>query len=484
MSADSLGRCGEKFNMVLRAAMELPCVREVDLHELVQQVAHGLDPYSRNKGGSDNCEDQFNPPEHSCAHDLLSHNPPELATAKKVAIPLAASTAKPVVASRIKWEPCRMTSSGVPSLIRQVCDCRRNIGPANHGEGCKTELLALASKWDAKGALRIFPLSEVNFEECVGMFAVAKDSAYDRLILNPQVVNSRMSAFSFYAKELAPGSMFTMIRLDKRQFLRLSADDLAEMYYTIKVPLAKAKRNSIGKVFAAQEFSHFSCFNPREHRGPCVLAFSALAMGDSWAVEFAQQAHHNVLRILAGGMLDHEQVCYRKPFPRRSFYEFLSIDDHIGAQVVTHDQLARNLPLRDTEMFRNSEKAYQQVKLVQHPRKRQRNVTAGTFLGAGVDGVAGLVSAPRRRISVLMLCAAIIAKRSTCSPRLLSCILGCWIHVLMFRRPILAVLSHAFSQDKGLPQNEVFTLLRETRNELLGLCLLGPVCVCVCVSPT
>lgn len=489
VSADSLGRSGEKFSQVLRAAQELPSVREVDLHELVQEIAQGLDPYSSNKGDCVNHEDQFTAPRNTCKPDKAPHNPLGSDCPKQATTQIAASPAKPVVASRIKWErspqfdPTPFLQDDIvrtafldPTSVRLPQESWPSK-PRGRVHCSKSELLALASKWDAKGALRIFRLSDVDFEECVGMFAVPKDCSYDRLILNPQVVNSRMMAFSHYTKELAPGSMFTMIRLEHDQFLRLSADDLAEMYYTIKVPLARAKRNCIGKVFSPDELAHFSCFNAEVHTGPCLLALSALAMGDSWAVEFAQQSHHNVLRVLAGCMLDHERVCYRKPFPRSLFFEFLSIDDHIGAQIVTYEQLTTNVPLRDTEVFVNSEKAYSQVKLVQHPRKRQRNVTEGIFSGAEIDGVAGLVSAPRHRISVLMLCTCIIAKQGTCSPRLLACILGCWIHVLMFRRPVLAVLSHAFSEGKGLPQNEIFALSRETRNELLALCLLGPVCV-------
>ena len=119
----------------------------------------------------------------------------------------------------------------------------------------------------------------------MGLFGVPKDATFDRLILNPQVVNGRMKSFSHYTKELAPGSLFTLIRLSPELTLRINADDLAEMYYTIKVPDTRAKRNSIGVIFAASELSHLSCFNSSKHHGPCVVALGALAMGDSWAVE-------------------------------------------------------------------------------------------------------------------------------------------------------------------------------------------------------
>ena len=258
--------------------------------------------------------------------------------------------------------------------------------------------------------------------------------------------------------------------------LRISADDLAEMYYTFKIPPCRAKRNSVGLLFDARELEGLSCYNPRLHFGKCVVALNALAMGDSWAVEFAQQSHHNVLRFLAGCMLEHQRVAYRKPFPRSSFAEWLSIDDHVGVQVLSFDEFNHDVKLRDDDVFARAENAYRQVGLIQHPKKKQRKVTKGIFLGAEIDGRVGIVSAPRHRIGTLMFITALVARKGTASPRLLSCILGCWIHVLMYRRPIMSILSHAFSDGRGLPQDKVFRLSQATRNELLALTWLGPMC--------
>eukprot|EP00435_Cladocopium_sp_Y103_P041501 s2013_g11.t1 len=398
------------------------------------------------------------------------------------------SVAKPVVASRVKWEHSP-SFDPIPFLTDPIVK-DAFIDPANvrlpaekwvdKPKGrlhcSKSELLKLAKKWDTKGACRIFRVDEIQADEAVGIFTVPKDEQFDRLILNPQRVNARLQSYSHFTKSLAPGSLFSLIRLEEDQVLRLSADDLAEMYYTVKIPEARAKRNCIGIKFRAHELSHLSCFDPDKHFGFCFVALNALAMGDSWAVEFAQQAHHNVLRFVAGCMLDHERVAYRKSFPRSLFTEWLSIDDHIGAQVLTRNEFQNEAKKRDTEVFERAGEAYLEVGLVQHPKKKHRGVLQGTFLGAEVDGDKGLVSAPRDRIASLMLCTMLVARKGSCSPKLLSSLLGCWIHVLMFRRPILAVLSHSFSEGLQRPQNQVFQLSRETRNELCALALLGPVC--------
>lgn len=487
IAASSLGRSGEKFNLLLRATQELPSIGIVDLDELVTNLASVFDPYSKPSGcssfGASGCPASFHGDQGSTSTVSSKSDPSD----RKV--PLSATVAKPVIASRIKWEHSPQFDPEPffdDQIVREAFKDPSSARlpeelwpekPRGKVHCTKGELLELAAKWDSKGACKIFRIDQVDFSECVGMFAVPKDSTHDRLILNPQKANSRMSSFSHYTKELAPGSMFSLLRLPEGKQLRLSADDLAEMYYTFKIPPARAKRNSIGRKFQAEELSHLNCFDASQHYGTCVIALNALAMGDSWAVEFAQQSHCNVLRILAGCMLDRERVCYRRPFPRTSFVEWLAIDDHVGAQVVTPKQFRVCAPLRDTEVFDKAEKAYKQVGLIQHSKKKLRNVSHGTFLGAEVDGIQGFVSSPRHRIGALMLCTMLIVQRGSATPRILASVLGCWIHALMFRRPLLSVLSHSFTDGRGLAQDQVFALAPETRNELMAIALLGPVCI-------
>ena len=497
ISSSSLGRSGEKFSTLLRAVQELPEVRDVDLEELVSCISRDLDPYSkpsdkvdasfsRTDAAREQVDPLLNQSQGSCS--VVQKDPEVLNQVPVSRCKLPSSVAKPVIASRIKWEhspqfdPIPFLHDKIvrdafidPSRVR-LPEKLWSHKPRGKVHCQKSELLKLAEKWDSKGACKMFRKDEISFEESVGIFAVPKDSQWDRLILNPQTANGRLQQFSHFTKELAPGSMFCLLRLEPHQMVRISADDLAEMYYTIKVPEARAKRNSVGCLFDADELAHLQCFNRFRHHGPCVIALSALAMGDSWAVEFAQQSHHNVLRFLAGSMLEHQRVAYRKPFPRSSFLEWLAIDDHIGVQVVTFDQFKLKTPLRDTEVFSRAEEAYKTVGLVQHPKKKQREATEGIFLGAEIDGVEGIVSSPRHRVGALMLCTVLVAKKGHTTPRLLSSLLGCWINVLMFRRPLFAILSHVFSAGVECKQDEVFKLDQQSRNELLALALLGPVC--------
>ena len=209
--------------------------------------------------------------------------------------------------------------------------------------------------WDAHQSLALFPCHEVTPKETVGIFAVPKDCNYDRLIINPTVLNSRMMPYSSYTKRLAPGSLLTLLSLESHQAFRFCADDLSDFYYTFQVSRARAKRNCIGTKVFASEVSQLHCYDPSEP-GPYYPALATLAMGDGHAVEIAQGAHHALLQTEAGCMRDDETLEYRKPVPRGDFVELLAIDDHIGVQKIPLKEIHMNKPHRDTQVFEASMK--------------------------------------------------------------------------------------------------------------------------------
>ena len=196
-------------------------------------------------------------------------------------------------------------------------------------------------------------------------------------------------------------------------------------------------------------------------------------MGDNLAVEVAQQAHTNVLRQLCGSMVPTEVLRYRCPIPRTDFVELLAIDDHIGIQRVDTRIHSLETPLRDSHVFSAAEQAYKHVGLVQHPRKRKRNQTQGTLLGADFDGKAGRVMAPRCRIMVLSLISMSISLRGTITQKLLSVLLGCWIHVLMFRRSLFALVDQLFKETSPGSPDAIFCLSSAARAELQLLATVG-----------
>ena len=308
--------------------------------------------------------------------------------------------------------------------------------------------LALAEKWGQLGACNLVSCERLDPVETVGLFAVPKDSEFDRLILNPSVVNSRSFSYSNYTKTLAPGYLVSMITLADDEQLVISSDDLCEFYYTFRVSSKRAQRNAIGIRYSASEVAHLQCYDPSAHSGSLYLCLGTLAMGDALAVEIAQQSHLNLLRLRAGCMLPEECLQYRRPIPRGPFYELLTIDDHIGLQKIKTSGDWSLHCNRDEQVFEAANQAYVDVGLTAHPGKRQRREPHAVVLIAEIDGCRGRVSAPRTRVMLLSFITSIVVHKGFASKQLLQGLLGCWTHILLFRRPVFAVLDAVYTEGR------------------------------------
>ena len=73
---------------------------------------------------------------------------------------------------------------------------------------------------------------------------------------------------------------------------------------------ARARRNSIGMVFRDWELAGFKAFVPALHTG----LLRTLAMGDSLAVELAQESHLRLLESV-GAMRPWSGFVIASPFP-------------------------------------------------------------------------------------------------------------------------------------------------------------------------
>ena len=469
---DELGRASDKFQSVIKCIEELPrCELELqDLFECLQHVQVGLDPYAKPHFDTRFVAKEV--PTHQCFAESGIASSADL------------STARPVVSDRVKWEsppsfaaddflnPLTKAAYRDPEVLRKPPNEWPSAKPARM-HCTRKEFLALVARWDKLGACRLMKARDKDFDEAVGIFSVAKDQQYDRLIINPKTINSRMHTLSDSTRELAPGCMLGLLHLLPGELFRFSADDLSDFYYTFKVSQARSTRNAFRMKFSSSELQHLQCYTPDLEGEEILVCLSTLAMGDSLAVEIAQQSHGNVLRQLCGAMLPTEVLKYRSPIPRGDFVELLAIDDHIGIQrLSTHDELL--FPdLRDTTVFKNAEAAYKAVGLVQHPRKRKRNLTQGILLGADFDGKRGKVMAPRSRILILSLISMAIAVRGTITPKLLSVLTGCWIHVLMFRRVLFALMDRLFKETCNGGPDTIFCLSSAARAGLQMLSMVG-----------
>ena len=478
-TGDDLGRFQEKYQGVIKLLQEVPSCRLAgeDLEQSLIQLHAELDPYSSHFGKRGPYKENESPKsDHQCPVDRSE--------------PLPMSGARPVVSSRIKWQfppsfeasaflddPVVKAAFDDPEVMRKPEQFWESSRPAKIN--CRSELLDLAQRWDDFGALRLMPADQKQWDEAVGMFAVGKDSQFDRLVINSQNLNGRMWTVSESLKTLAPGCMLGLLHLEPWEAFRFSADDLSDFYYTFRVSENRARRNAFRMKFEPHELEHLKCFK-EEHakHSHLLLCLSTLAMGDNLAVEIAQQAHGNVLKFLCGSMKDEETLKYRHPVPRGSFIELLAIDDHVGLQRLPIKDIPEEPPLRDTEIFQLASKAYRSVGLVQQSKKQKRNCTQGIILGADFDGLKGRVMAPRSRVLLLSAISLAIVSKRTCARRLLNLVVGRWIHVLLFRRVLFSIIDSLFTDGMEKKLDQVFCLKRQSLNELQVLAVLGPTAQC------
>ena len=473
--ADDLGRSASKFFSFAKLVEELPNDKRVgqDLLDWADML-HGLfRPYEK-RGRSERA-----------APGTLHHDSPPRAGNPPSFLDFREQGSLPVKADRIKWryspsfdpspflDPLLSAAFRDPQVLRKPVEDWPECKPAKV-HCSREELLRLAAKWDSCSALAITPASEVDWNEAVGLFAVAKSAANDRLIVNPVVANSRSYTLTNFAKTLTPGSMLALLHLRPHEVFRYQADDLSDYYYTYQISSLRAKKNSVRCLFDPSELEHLAASKRVHMCGKQMISLNTMAMGDSLSVEVGQAAHYGVLRELAGALAPSQTLLYRHLVPRSATIEMLAIDDHIALQKVDRADLAREPELRDSRIFARATEAYEQVGLVLNADKKRRNLVRGVLLGADFDGIRGVVCPPRDRLASLMCLTARVGRKGFCTLLLLERILGCWVHALMFRRPVFAVVDELFREGQGLPRNQVFRLSPKSRNELLILAALAP----------
>ena len=500
-SPEALGRCGPKFSAFASIAQELPSNNRMDV-DLFAKLAKALhvdfDAYSKAEASREPSAPEPAPMSTANVRDTGSLEAPVLPSAparasaggspaETLSRSLRELDTLKVTASRIKWkhppefdplpyldDPLLRAAYIDPEVLRLPSSQWAHARPALvHAE--RNELLALARAWDAHGALCIFGADELNAldqNEEVGLFAVSKDLEWDRLIINPTVVNGRMLTRNTFSKGLSPGWLLSSLHLQPFEGLRYHAADLSDFYHSFKVSRRRALRNRVRARFHAHELRGLSSFDP-SLREPLGIGLNTLAMGDNLAVEVAQAAHTGLLRKLCGCMLPGEVLRYREPVPRGSFIEALAIDDHVCLQKLPLAELPFADDARDARIFGMAADAYAGVGLRQNRKKDKVNCTSGVVLGAELDGIKGVVCAPRERVHCLCMLTGFVARRGSCTPELLDSLLGCWIHVLLFRRPLFCIIDGLFGEGKGYGRTRVFRLSQKARNELFLLSVLG-----------
>ena len=384
------------------------------------------------------------------------------------------------------------------------------------------EMLALCKVWDARGLLRIIPteLGPARIEMCTRVFNNYKNVTADRQIGDRRGANSQEGRIPGPSKALPSATSLLQLSVRRwEQALIGSITDRKDFYHQFDVSWEKSSLNAIFPwprlselkgLRAAEVFGeNFGRKAQRKRRDrekegdhlggrrtpllvggdPYVVpCFGAIFQGDHLGVEIATASHIGLLQ--EKGLLKASSRLLSTSFVvEDGVVDGLVIDDYF---VVSREDV-RNVGADGTcessqsvQKLKAAKEAYQKEKIQGSDDKDILGASLFKVVGGEVNSSPSSVSrgnvpvgAPaQKRWSLAMLSAAVAVLPST-TDALHSSLVGSWVSVLMYRRPLMSTVSELF---KVIPAEELDTesprtwpLSRKAAEELLLLAVMAPV---------
>ena len=376
-------------------------------------------------------------------------------------------------------------------------------------------LLALSKKWDEKGLLLIHK-DPIPAGGLTRIFNAYKSVDQDRQIGDRRGMNSLESKVPGPSSSLPSGCDVTDLCLDpSKEKLLVSITDRRDFYHQISVTRSKAIGNTVGPpvpLAMLDDLAALSAFRDasrsgryrREAQGdklgvacdhPSLLvappddhvwiAFNSVLQGDHIGVEVATDGHSNLLRSY-GLLSDGERLSADTPLRSSSRLEGLCIDDYFCVSVEPKDADPKSSGAY--KAYHKAQQAYRDKGLLGSPHKdivaQESGKTIGAFINSSQDarkrGLCTVGAPPEKRVALsfltLMLCQLMYTSDS-----LHLCLLGAWVSVLAYRRPLMAILQKSFSvvnqNDFDRDRPRLVQLSRQVANELVLLSVLMPFAV-------
>ena len=348
------------------------------------------------------------------------------------------------------------------------------------------EVLKLARIWDSQGLLRIHEVPQRSFW-LSRVFNNYKSIDADRQIGDRRGRNFAEDRLLGPSSRLPSGSDLAEISLNARkQCLRVACTDRKDFYHQFRVSDDKAAANSVGPALREDQlhdlgkrrrrsavgdmlhgdesWMHLWPRPPLLLHGEVYIAFGAIFQGDHGGVEFATQAHENLLKSV-GLLNDGSRLEANRPISGSSLVEGLVIDDYFAISVED-----RSLPPGESQSsfcFEQSQKVYDAYKILGTPHKDVKGEVRSKVCTQGVT-TCGAPIAKRLSLSTMTLQ---LAQLSHTSDALHLCLLGAWTSVMLYRRPLMGIFAVAHSlvdasQVDGM-HPKTFPLSRRVANELV-----------------
>ena len=355
--------------------------------------------------------------------------------------------------------------------------------PVPPQRGCTRELIDYLRRWDSAGRLLLVEPGGVPKSQCGGLFPVAKDEATDRIVFNRIPRNAHEVHLTGYAKYTVSGHDLIDLEVPPNCEPRIWSQDISDYFPAFAASPARGRSNALSSTAPLAAFegtrAHANLLRACRRSGRAVPTRvrpcnQGLVMGDLNAADFAAEAHTKLLRQ-AGSLDPAHTVQNGKVFPRGPHVELLVIDDHVGIAVEPPGQSV--VASRVSSSFAAGASAYARNGLITSDKKRRAGVSAGVVLGAEFVHGSPWLGAERSRRLGLASASLRLARARRCTSGLGAQLVGSWVHCLLYRRPLMSLMSRVcswFATSKTAPREEVRPLSGGEANELALLAFLSP----------
>ena len=379
-----------------------------------------------------------------------------------------------------------------------------------------SEIVGLCRLWDARGLLVLHQNDTPGLfpHECVRVFNCYKGPDVDRQIGDRRGRNFCEMRVQGPSKCLPAGPDVFEFFLSPSERVHISVSDRKDFYHQFHTTYSRALSNTLGPGIPAEMLSDTKAFSAMilrktnsngnrhsvgdglfsSHRFPpppkgkpslVYASFGSILQGDHGGVEYACQSHEGLLASV--GLLPPEcRVVANRPFQGDCVMQGLVIDDFFAISKVPKTFEGKT---PDRQIIEDAIGVYDREKLLGSPAKDVFSERSAKVIGAHINGsdraldrgICPIGAPSNKRYSLAWITLQVCALAFT-TDVLHLCLLGGWVSVLTFRRPLMSILNHAFKlvDSSSICPNKprLIRLPRVVANELVVLSLL----VCMAVS--
>eukprot|EP00435_Cladocopium_sp_Y103_P065330 s276_g27.t1 len=506
----AFGSCEEQFQVPSSGRRATSLIAQLaDLSDFVTWEGLADASYSRGFTGSEE------------SLDALLHVPSDKTRAPELVPYSSLDPTRLKISGSGKWDPSNFLSDPLwlafcePASLRWTEDARSCDVP-DLGKEDYDAVRGLMKVWDARGLLylRDLPLPEDESDLAMRFFNCHKNIEVDRMIGDRRAMNYVEGTIPGASRSLPSALLLANLEINpSTEKVATYVSDRKDFYHQFKVSPERASSNALWPLVLREDLEDTLAFSlwcernlkrqaydrlkhgdhfkdpsnfrkKRSQRLPSYFqgCFASIPQGDHLGVEFAVDAHRNLLRE-SSLLQDDVELRADRIYRGAKLASGLVIDDFYAVAVHGVDQ-----PHEMSEAYQHfkiASQTYEEQGILGSSEKDVIGAEKAKITGAELDvsydlrklGMATLASPAAKRLSLAFVSLELARMRWT-TDQLHLCLVGGWVHSLLFRRPMMSLLDVSFKLIKGDEKrgdgSKLVSLPRPVAQELILLAILCP----------